>query len=435
MYGLLKAHRFHLSAVQKYQQRLHYCGTCKTLGRIYGQRTRMLLNHDAVFLGELLTALTGTKLEDWAAAYQSYNCLARPQSAAEMPLVLQYAATANLLLTEFKLADQHKDSGRKRWWWLQWMLRSPFQQAAQRLMQWQFPLDALQQLNDEQDRRENALQSGQPFETPEAALRFAAAPTTQATAMFFAHGATLMGLPQLSAPLAHLGAEFGLLIYVLDALEDYDQDVATKEFNAIRTSYQLTAAKLPRAVRETVVAFLLHTQDRIVGGLSALPLPPASATLFAERLRRNLAHKLAIKLPVVSCALRPPSWQERWQNAVTTGQRLMQQELTAGNSFGWVKAPLVFATILAIAFLSPRQSIKSWRECLELSVNLMFWGGLPAAILAMVQGSSIENEERRKNRASCFDSCDCCQCCDGCCDCSCGGCCDNCCGCDCSCDC
>ncbi len=31
-----------------------YCGTCKTMGERYGQKTRLLLNHDTVFLAELL---------------------------------------------------------------------------------------------------------------------------------------------------------------------------------------------------------------------------------------------------------------------------------------------------------------------------------------------------------------------------------------------
>ena len=440
MYGLLKTNRCHVSTEQKYRQRLHYCGTCKTMGRLFGQRARMLLNYDAVFLAELLSALAGTQVETWSAAYQSYNCLARPRSEAEMPLALQFAATANILLTEFKLADQRKDSGRKRWRMLQWVLESPFRQAAHKLTQWRFPLAALRALNDEQDRREAALQSGQKLESADAALRFAAAPTAQATAMFFEHGAKVLGVPQLSAQMAQLGADFGVLIYVLDALEDYEQDAATKEFNAIRVSYEPTTARLPKATRQTVVEFLLHLQDEIIVNLSTLPLPPAVATLFVARLRANLARKLEIKLPVIHCAQPPLSFQKRWQNAVTKGRQLMQQELSGCGSLSWLKAPFIFATVFAVAFMLPSQSLKSWREGLAHGVNLMFWGAVPGAILAAMP-SARQKKNPKENQSSCWSSCDCCVCegCDGCCECCGDGCCDSC-GCDgccdgCSCDC
>src|SRR5690349_11355933 len=112
MFGLMKARTCSLSPELKRQRRLHYCGTCKTIGSLYGQRSRALLNHDTVFLAELLSALSGTdrQLDEWNQSYQSYNCLALPRSAAAMPLVLQYAAAATLTLTEFKLADHIKDS-------------------------------------------------------------------------------------------------------------------------------------------------------------------------------------------------------------------------------------------------------------------------------------------------------------------------------------
>lgn len=45
---------------------LHYCGACKTIGRQYGHKSRMLLNYDAVFLAELLTELGGEDAEAWA---------------------------------------------------------------------------------------------------------------------------------------------------------------------------------------------------------------------------------------------------------------------------------------------------------------------------------------------------------------------------------
>ena len=100
MFGLMKARTCSLSPELKRHRRLHYCGTCKTIGGLYGQRSRALLNHDTVFLAELLSALSGAdrRLDEWSSPYQSYNCLALPRSASDMPLALRYAAAATLTL-------------------------------------------------------------------------------------------------------------------------------------------------------------------------------------------------------------------------------------------------------------------------------------------------------------------------------------------------
>jgi len=58
MYGLMRARHCGQSLEQSERHRFHYCGTCKTIGRLYGQRSRLLLNHDTVFMAELLTLLS-----------------------------------------------------------------------------------------------------------------------------------------------------------------------------------------------------------------------------------------------------------------------------------------------------------------------------------------------------------------------------------------
>ena len=84
-------------------QRLPYCGTCKTLGSLYGQRSRLLLNHDTVFLAELLMEQSGQP--EWGRAYRSFNCLTLPKSEGAMPLALQFAATAAVAIAHFHIAD------------------------------------------------------------------------------------------------------------------------------------------------------------------------------------------------------------------------------------------------------------------------------------------------------------------------------------------
>ena len=90
MFGLMKAKTCSLPEELKHHRRLHYCGTCKTMGSLYGQKTRTLLNHDTVFLAEVLTAIStdNESLREWHQAYQSFNCLTLPKSTAAMPSAL-----------------------------------------------------------------------------------------------------------------------------------------------------------------------------------------------------------------------------------------------------------------------------------------------------------------------------------------------------------
>ena len=135
MFGVMKAHTCAQPAAQQQHRRLHYSGTCKTLGSLYGQKSRLMLNYDAVFLGEVLSAISGADLAraQWHRAYQSYNCLALPASADAMPLALQFAATAAVLMTEFKVADQIADSHRSRWKIAQRWFAKSFRVAAAQL--------------------------------------------------------------------------------------------------------------------------------------------------------------------------------------------------------------------------------------------------------------------------------------------------------------
>src|SRR5215471_716748 len=155
MYGLMRALRCGQSEDQSEWRRFHYCGTCKTMGRLYGQRSRLLLNHDTVFLAELLTLLSDES-PPWKAdkAYLSYNCLSLPRSEDDMPRALQLAAAANIMLTEFKVADRIKDGGLVRWRLVQRFFSGGFRRASALLRRSGFPVYELRRLQDRQDERE-----------------------------------------------------------------------------------------------------------------------------------------------------------------------------------------------------------------------------------------------------------------------------------------
>jgi Family of unknown function (DUF5685) len=449
MYGLMRARHCGQSVEQGERHRFHYCGTCKTLGRLYGQRSRLLLNHDAVFLAELLTLLSAESPPRNAdKAYLSYNCLSLPRSEDGMPRALQLAAAANILLTEFKVADRIKDGGLVRWRLVQRFFSGGFRRATAMLRRSGFPVDELRRLQDRQDEREAKPVS--PRRSPAAALRRLASPTAAATAMFFAHGARAVGrpeAPEVADAMRRLGYDFGRLVYFLDAFEDYEEDWRRGEFNALRAAFGWTTESLTAEQRRQVMEGLLELRRRIVNRISTLPIPVSYARLFSERLDYNLSRRFGKSLPVLNieaqfCRKRELTLSARWKNAVSFAKRMMSQEGGVCSKGAWLRTHVAFVSALAIVFLFPSAAsrLRTWQDCWSLGLNLMFLSALPGAVLAVVTSITdpAMNDRKKRNaieRASdCVDSCrdNCRDCCGDCCADCCGDCCGE--GCKCGCE-
>lgn len=459
MFGLMRVKKCGMSAEEKHFRRLHYCGTCKTIGSLYGQKARFLLNHDTVFLAEILTGLSDENARDWQSAYQSYNCLNLPKGA--MPAPLEFAATANLILAEFKLADKITDENSRAGKIARKAFSNSFQTARRKLEARRFPFEKVRKILSEQETIEaDSLKSD---EAPGEILSKLSRPTAAATAIFFGEGVKLTGKNELENLASEIGFRFGKLIYLLDAFEDYEKDFRRKQFNAIRAAFQSDEEKIPSEIKRKVVALLQKLEGEIAGRIYELPIAETQKTLFAARLKQNLQRKLKPSLPVLPakkavCQPQPrQNFPERWKTAAESARKM-------ACGFSW-QMPLVFLFVFVFALVAPAQTreAKSARECFDLSFNLMFLGAIFGSVLAFPKTILLENpaelltKEGRKKKLGkgaggdsggdgaegCCDACECC-CCDcggeaGCCDsCDCcGGCCDNCdCGgcCDCSCD-
>jgi len=270
MFGLMKSCGCNRNADQREMRRMHYCGTCKTMGRLYGQRSRVLLNHDAVFLGELLTALSPSSPE-FSAAYVSRNCMAIP-ATADLPWALQYAATANVALADLKLQDKVADTGSRLAKLAKRAYASPFKSAAARLANWKFPTEELAGLT--------AMQTARERENPPTVERLSE-PTARATRLIFSHGVRRMeSAPEVVTGMEELGYVFGEVAYLVDAIKDRDEDAEKGEFNALAAT---------GTTQEQATALLKAKQTEMVAALKALPLDDERKAIFIGRLRSNLA--------------------------------------------------------------------------------------------------------------------------------------------------
>ena len=165
--------------------RMHYCGTCKAIGRNFDHRSRMMLNFDTVFLSELLSQLDNEKLENWEDNLQKVNtCFSMPKNIA-LPFSLNYAATASVLLSELKVDDNIKDSRRTIWKLAKRVYSASFKKAALQIQEWGIDTSYIYHLIDQQAKRESTSTS---FDSIEVCLDHYADATAQITATIFAEG-------------------------------------------------------------------------------------------------------------------------------------------------------------------------------------------------------------------------------------------------------
>jgi DNA-binding transcriptional MerR regulator len=401
MFGLMKARTCSIDDDAKELRRLQYCGTCKTLGSLYGQKTRFLLNHDTVFLGEVLSALgdgAGEPLR-WDASFVSRNCLSLPAKDAPIPPSLSFAAAATVVLAEGKLTDHVADSGHLRWHLGQRFYSRSFDEASRWLRDRGFPLDEVRTALASQENREELVRAGRHEGPIAASLAYLAEPTALVTGLFFAHGARFAGKTEAVDSLRSLGRAFGSLVYHLDALEDYARDARTGEFNAYRAVLGGAEAALPAEDSVSIRQQIWSMGVEVCHLIEELPIPAGRKDLFAARLRTNLSARLGLSPKQAACS------------CVSSLQGVKQPARDARRS-----APAA-----------------SWRESLALLLNLPFLvsiastlvsplrfsatgpGGLPEAA-----GEAVKHAKKPPGGSSGDGGCDCCSGCD-CGDC-CGGC-------------
>jgi hypothetical protein len=370
-------------------QRLPYCGTCKTLGSLYGQRSRLLLNHDTVFLAELLMEQSGQP--EWNRAYRSFNCLTLPKSEDAMPLALQYAATAAVAIAHFHIADHQVDSGLLRWRIAARYFSPTYRRASARLRAWNFPLDKMTGILSTQTAREARAES----------LAHVAEPTATATAMIFSHGSRLVERADLAANMYRLGHAFGYLVYILDAFEDRERDRKSGGFNPF--------LELPASVaRGQVLAATAEVERQL-------------SAEFATRLRSNVEERLGLRPRILQRHRCRKPVPDRWRDAVTFARTLRDREHPAA-----IKGAAILAGVSMLAFLFPHpvRGAESWRHCLGLGMNLMALSAIFATTPPPIQPFTPDAPKGKISSSCCDGSC----CCDGC---DCGECCECCSGCAC----
>ena len=223
MYGYVRIHAPELRVREQEYYRAVYCGLCRTMGKCTGQCSRMTLSYDMTLFALVRLALTGTQ-----PTFKRRRCLAHPtrkRPMAESCDELAFCACASAILMHYKVKDDLLDErGLKR---TVATAASPFMASMRRR--------AVKRGYGDMDsgvyRSMKALSE----------LEASRLPSADEPATLFGElmGSLLAyGLEGNQAKLAYtVGLHVGRWVYLIDAADDYAEDMKYHRYNALACLY------------------------------------------------------------------------------------------------------------------------------------------------------------------------------------------------------
>lgn len=271
MFGYVLPLKEELKVHQLNTFKSYYCGLCCHIKEDFGQLPRMVLNYDLVAMGMLLDGLSPDQ-----AYLQKKNCIVHP--ATKKPVIirnkaLQYTASMNVALVYYKLLDDIQDDHNLKSEALAKLLvpyKVKFKPEIRKINRMiAFHLKELYAL--EQSKNFQSIDEVcHPFSLIVGKI-------LQAYPYSLAQDS-----PQLREKLFNFGYALGKWIYMIDALDDLEKDMAKGRFNPINHLYNrdhLSYDILINKVRDSISFTLLNCGYNCRTLLDDLPLKRHKAIL------------------------------------------------------------------------------------------------------------------------------------------------------------
>ncbi len=246
MFGYIRPWKAELKVKEFSRYQSVYCGICKTISQDYGQIPRLATTYDMTFLALLILSLEGEGY-----GFTMEGCILHPgqkRPTATKSKPLEFTAAASILLTWYKLQDNVEDQEKV---FSSQALKLTFNRAKNKAARAWPKLDEvirqglLNQRLMEQNSKEGLL------------LEEAARPFAELLGNVMQEAPiTPEPEPQIRLGLSFLGQKLGSWVYLIDALDDYEEDVAKNRYNP------LTYVE-GEGGREAALAELTELEDQI----------------------------------------------------------------------------------------------------------------------------------------------------------------------------
>lgn len=277
MFGYVRPWKAELRVKEFVRYRAVYCGICKTISRSYGQLPRLGVTYDMTFLALLLLSL-----EEDNPGQEMQNCVLHPGSKnpmAKPSRALDFAAAATVLLAWHKAQDNVEDGEKVV---LSRMSKLMFSLARKKARASYPELEALIEARLADQRAAEALPPEQV--TPERISR----PFAELLGGMMRLAPVPEGFdPKLRDALAYMGENLGLWVYLMDAVDDLEEDRKKGRFNPLIQGGKEEALRLMREAEDRIDAvgqLLPFKRDAaILGNIIQLGLPAAREQVTAGR--------------------------------------------------------------------------------------------------------------------------------------------------------
>jgi hypothetical protein len=323
MFGLVKIYSCSLSINEKKDYLSLYCGTCKSIARLYGQSPRLYLNSDVVFLAGILK--DSSPEDGYCESAPAGKCFSLPDLDS-IPEHLKFAAYANAMLAYMTLEDKILDEKNV-------FKKIPYQVLRsvqkRKLSPVKDDLYEFRELMQTQLSRENDVI---PVDLKSLSSRLEY--YSEVTEKMILLTMKKSGIPGNDG-LSLMFSKFGRILYVLDALEDFDEDQSAGNFNALQAS--LETVQLEKGQCEMVLKYLYSLYDEIAIHIDKVILSAGRKDFYKEQLYKNLLKRLnpsGAGACNSDCKRGKPgiSWRDKWKQ-VSSFLETRYQNMQANNRF------------------------------------------------------------------------------------------------------
>ncbi|MBD0404521.1 DUF5685 family protein [Flammeovirga sp. EKP202] len=251
MFGILKQNLCKVNT-QISSHHYNYCGTCKSIGKLYGLKSRAFLNNDIVFLSSLMNDLYNAEANN---QILKKSCLSLPK-IEDLTDIFRYTSSLNIFLSHLKLQDNYNDSvGTKKIISLLGNLiyKDTFLKSIKNLMDIGFPNKKVNNYLDLNEKVEKI---------PELAIDSYIEPTARITELCFEFGANLINVrAEKVTTMKKIGWNLGSLVYLNDVVLDYPKDIQAKNFNPIIKSSKVSLEKVKNYLESTKKELIVNLKS------------------------------------------------------------------------------------------------------------------------------------------------------------------------------
>jgi hypothetical protein len=259
---------------------MYRCGLCNAIGREYGNIARLFTNYDMALC---LLATMSYSGNDIKARRKLCPIISINRTIDNTLPPVRYAAAITMLLVWEKIKDDIHDEercypGRA----LRWMEKKKDKAEG-----------ALREFGFETALLEKAFASQREFERNVCATLWELTePSAYAMEKVYEHAAGIVGLPGSSGIFQRIGGSIGRIIYLLDGIYDYRDDMVQQIFNPLHRCIPEmksgASGAIPESVKKEVVNLLKSLQKSIIESLESLPDHLYLREIFTIRLTKKL---------------------------------------------------------------------------------------------------------------------------------------------------